>query len=123
MVACFLFILIVPVWALYLYYFKMEKIRKNLRCSWYVISSDGSVGWDPISRSWAIRAVIGAFASHEHSIKHGRLSAEDYAEFPKMLKIILRGLGVCSVVLILGSCILLVIGDFVGVAGCGWFLD
>jgi len=123
MVACFLFILIVSVWALYLYYFKMEKIRKNLRCSWYVISSDGSVGWDPISRSWAIRAVIGAFASHEHSIKHGRLSAEDYAEFPKMLKIILRGLGVCSVVLILGSCILLVIGDLVGVAGCGWFLD
>src|SRR5471032_2115570 len=121
MVACFLFILIVSVWALYLYYFKMEKIRKNLRCSWYVISSDGSVGWDPISRSWAIRAVIGAFASHEHSIKHGRLSAEDYAEFPKMLKIILRGLGVCSVVLILGSCILLVIGDFVGGQGVDGF--
>ena len=121
MVACFLFILIVSVWALYLYYFKMEKIRKNLRCSWYVISSDGSVGWDPISRSWAIRAVIGAFASHEHSIKHGRLSAEDYAEFPKMLKIILRGLGVCSVVWVLGSCILLVIGDFVGGQGVDGF--
>ena len=121
MVACFLFILIVSVWALYLYYFKMEKIRKNLRCSWYVISSDGSVGWDPISRSWAIRAVIGAFAFSADSIKHGCLSAEDYAEFPKMLKIILRGLGVCSVVLILGSCILLVIGDFVGGQGVDGF--
>lgn len=101
----FLLMCIVPVWALYLAYFKIEVI------------------WGPISRSWAIRDVIGVFASHEHSIKHGRLSAEDYAEFPKMLKIILRGLGVCSVVLILGSCILLVIGDLVGVAGCGWFLD
>ena len=123
MVACFLFILTVPVWALYLSYFKREKIRKNLRRSWYVISSDGSVGWDPISRSWAIRAVIGAFAFPAHSIKHGRLSAENYAEFSKILKFILKSLGVCSVVWVLGSCILLVIGDLVGVAGCGWFLD
>lgn len=119
----FLLMCIVPVWALYLAYFKIEVIWVHLKRSWQIISETEAIGWGPISRSWAIRDVIGAFASHEHSIKHGRLSAEDYAEFPKMLKIILRGLGVCSVVLILGSCILLVIGDLVGVAGCGWFLD
>ena len=76
MVACFLFILIVPVWDLYLSYFKMEKIRKNLRRSWYVISSDGSIGWVPISRSWAIRAVIGAFAFPAHSIKHATIKLQ-----------------------------------------------
>ena len=65
--------------------------------------------------------MIGAFAFSADSIKHGCLSAEDYAEFPKMLKFILRGLGVCSVVLILGSCILLVIGDFVGGQGVDGF--
>lgn len=121
MFACFLFVLIVPVWALYFSYFKIEKIRKNLKRSWYVISSDGSIGWDPISRSWAIRAVIGAFAFPARSIKHGRLSAEDYAEFPKMLKFILKSLGVCSVASVLGIFILLVIGELVGWEDVDWF--
>lgn len=121
MVACFLFILIVSVWALYLSCFKMEKMRKNLRRSWYVISSDGSIGWDPISRSWAIRAVIGAFAFPAHSIKHGRLSAEDYAEFSKILKFILKSLGVCSVASVLGIFILLVIRELVGWEDVDWF--
>lgn len=102
-------------------YFKIEKIRKNLRRSWYVISSGGSIGWDPISRSRAIRAVIGAFAFPAHSIKHGRLSAEDYAEFPKMLKFILKSLGVCSVVSVLGIFILLVMGELVGWEGVDGF--
>ena len=117
----FLLMCIVPVWASCLAYFKIELIWMHLKRSWQIISETEAIGWGPISRSWAIRDVIGAFASHEHSIKHGRLSAEDYAEFPKMLKIILRGLGVCSVVLILGSCILLVIGDFVGGQGVDGF--
>ena len=99
----------------------MEKMRKNLRRSWYVISSDGSIGWDPISRSWAIRAVIGAFAFPAHSIKHGRLSAEDYAEFPKRLRVVLRGLGVCSVISLLGIFILLLIGDLAGWEDVDWF--
>ena len=65
--------------------------------------------------------MIGAFAFSADSIKHGCLSAEDYAEFPKMLKFILRGLGVCSVVWVLGSCILLVIGDLLGWQGVDGF--
>lgn len=117
----FLLFLTVPVWALYLSYFKIEKIRKSLRRSWQIISIDGHIGWDPISRSWAIRDVIGAFAFPAHSIKHGRLSAEDYAEFPKILKIILRSLGVCSVASFLGLFILLLIGDLAGWEDVDWF--
>ena len=117
----FLLFLVNPVWALYLSYFKIEKIRKSLRRSWRVINLDGDIGWDPISRSWAIREVIGAFAFPGQSIKHGRLSAEDYAEFPKVLKIVLRSLGVCSVTSFLGIVILLVIGDIAGWEDVDWF--
>lgn len=121
MFACFVLCLISAAWALYLSYFKIETIRENLKRSWYVISSDGRIGWDPISRSWAIRDVIGAFAFPVHSIKHGRLSAEDYAEFPKMLKISLRSIGVCLVASVLGIFILLVIGELVGWEEVDWF--
>lgn len=65
--------------------------------------------------------MIGAFAFPAHSIKHGCLSAEDYAEFPKMLKFILKGLGVCSVASVLGIFILLVIGELVGWEDVDWF--
>ncbi len=111
---------IVPVWALYLACFKIEVIWVHLKRSWQIISEIEAIGWGPISRSWAIRDVIGAFASHEHSIKHGRLSAEDYAEFSKMLKFILKSLGVCSVASVLGIFILLVIGELVGWEDVDW---
>lgn len=65
--------------------------------------------------------MIGAFAFPAHSIKHGCLSAEDYAEFPKMLKFILKSLGVCSVASVLGIFILLVIGELVGWEDVDWF--
>ncbi|MGY2402240.1 hypothetical protein [Pseudomonas sp. SDO5271_S396] len=112
---------IIPVWGLYLSYFKIEKIRKNLKCSWRIISQDEYIGWDPISRAWAIRDVIGAFAFPDQSIKLGLLSAEDYAEFPRKLKVVLRGLGVCSVASLLGVLLLLIIGDVVGWMDVDWF--
>lgn len=121
MLLFFLMFLITPVWALYLSYFKIEEMRNGLRRSWQIINLEGSIGWDPISRSWAIREVIGAFAFPGQSIKHGRLSAEDYAEFPKVLKILLRSLGVCSVTSFLGIVILLVIGDIAGWEDVDWF--
>lgn len=121
MFLCSFFILITPVWALYLSYFKIEKIRKNLKRSWRIISQDESLGWDPISRSWAIRDVIGAFAFPKLSIRHGSLSAEDYAEFPKALKVVLRSLGICSVASFLGVLILLLIGGLVGWEEVDWF--
>lgn len=121
MFSCFFLLLIMPVWALYLSYFKIEKIRNNLKRSWRIISQDEDIGWDPISRSWAIRDVIGAFAFPEHAIKHGRLSAEDYAAFPKVLRVTLRSLGVCSVASFLGVFILLLIGDLVGWEEVDWF--
>lgn len=121
MLLFFLMFLITPVWALYLSYFKIEEIRNGLRRSWQIINLEGSIGWDPISRSWAIRDVIGAFAFPAHSIKRGRLSAEDYAEFPKRLRIVLRGVGVCSVISLLGIFILLLIGDLAGWEDVDWF--
>lgn len=111
---------IIPIWSLCLSYFKIEKIRKNLKRSWRIITRDEYIGWDPISRSWAIRDVIGAFAFPDQSIKLGLLSAEDYAEFPRKLKVVLRGLGVCSVASLLGVLLLLLIGDIVGWADVDW---
>ncbi|WP_124408899.1 hypothetical protein [Pseudomonas sp. R4-34-07] len=121
MFSCFLSFLIAGVRALYLSCFKIEKIRNSLKRSWRIVSSGESIGWDPVSGSWAIRDVIGAFAFPAQSIKRGRLSAEDYAELPKMLKVILRGLGLCSVVSFLCIFILLVIGDIVGWEEVDWF--
>lgn len=117
----FLLACIVPVWALYLSYFKMEKMRVHLKRSWLIVEASEAIGWDPISRSWAIRRVIVAFAFPAQSIKNGLLNAEDYAEFPKTLKVILRCLGVCSVVFTLGILILYVIGDLAGWEDVDWF--
>jgi len=117
----FLLACIVPLWALFLAYFKIEKIKVNLKRSSLAISVGEDIGWDPISRSWAIRGVVGAFAFPAQSIKHGVLSAEDYAEFPMTLKVTLRCLGVCLVVSVLGIFISLAIGDLTGWVDVDWF--
>ncbi|OIN54667.1 hypothetical protein [Pseudomonas costantinii] len=110
-----------PVWALYIAYFKVEKISLHLRRSGHLIDADVSIGWDPISRSWAVRDVIGAFAFPTQAINLGRLSAEDYAEFPKGLKLNLRCLGGSTVGAFFGIFILLAIGDFMGWQDVDWF--